>query len=823
MAGNRTSGILGISANFEPQISAAFDARTNVPNRDDLINPATWVANDGGTYIFNGMTVTVAQDSTPAYNGIYILLDAANVTNLASWLFVGSASGSAITVQDEGVTLTTDVQQFNFTGGGVTATAVGNNVTVDIPVGGEIYYGGDGIIIDTVSTGGPYIDIDLYTAGCVATHGPNLEFVTNKLNFKGVHVQDEGTVIGTYPVINFVGGEVLAQEQSGDGCIVDVYIPPPTFASHYNTTDGTTNAIVSEGGLSRKNLRVSSPTTEGNPYSVNGWDNGTLRSCTKFTTPTIQPGQAAGQLVTGFSGDVTGDATLKVEVFDADGTSLLATFTTPTMYQNDTFTSSGANAGITVGITNHQTDTTKWKANISTSVNMGTIFGNQVPARDGGRYNIKTTFTTDTATDGGGTYTFTQASVFYDTGSVTLPTVSSMTITEAALQTKHISGVEYYKLNSQFDVLVSDIDILNPNTQGYNNGSTYNLRIAATDYGVTTYNIPMWNPNSVGGISGATTPGWDNFYNTNNIDFNWGTWPITANNYRYRGAAANGTANVYHPWSASGGSTNSPNQSILIDTVTATASNLSESFNDESERLFRNGATYATWSSLSTLTSGTAAALNYGYQSLQANLSEACCVGSYLIMASRYFLTDPSTSTIQPNLTTFKPDSAGANPDYTALTQPAVFSRRWYATLNPTKPITKMTMTFAGDAGTSGNFLQALLDRNLLIYVRRTGSSNGGNTGYGANPTILHAAPGNPNSGEFSSAQYDDANLGTDLIGAQMMQTTGSNNVVDGVFGSSGQPGDCVGGFWTDIIIVDQNIEIEAISCVVTFNDGSTE
>ena len=93
------------------------------------------------------------------------------------------------------------------------------------------------------------------------------------------------------------------------------------------------------------------------------------------------------------------------------------------MYQNATFTSTGTNAGITVGITNHQTDTTKFKANISTSVNMSTIFGNQVPARDGGRYNIKTTFTTDTATDGGGTYTFTQTSVFYDTSSTIIPTV----------------------------------------------------------------------------------------------------------------------------------------------------------------------------------------------------------------------------------------------------------------------------------------------------------------------------------------------------------------------------------------------------------------
>ena len=57
MAGDRTNGILGISANFEPQKAAAFDARCNAPTKADLIEPATWVANDGGTYTYIGMTV----------------------------------------------------------------------------------------------------------------------------------------------------------------------------------------------------------------------------------------------------------------------------------------------------------------------------------------------------------------------------------------------------------------------------------------------------------------------------------------------------------------------------------------------------------------------------------------------------------------------------------------------------------------------------------------------------------------------------------------------------------------------------------------------
>ncbi len=56
----------------------------------------------------------------------------------------GSGGGSALEVQDEGITLTSGVTLLDFVGGGVTATAVGNAVTVTIPSGaggGEIDFG----------------------------------------------------------------------------------------------------------------------------------------------------------------------------------------------------------------------------------------------------------------------------------------------------------------------------------------------------------------------------------------------------------------------------------------------------------------------------------------------------------------------------------------------------------------------------------------------------------------------------------------------------------------------------------------------------------
>jgi len=85
----RTKGLLGISQNFEPEIASAFDARANVPTKADLTIASNWTANDGGSYLYNGMTVTVAEDTTASNNGIYILLDKDNITDINSWQQVG--------------------------------------------------------------------------------------------------------------------------------------------------------------------------------------------------------------------------------------------------------------------------------------------------------------------------------------------------------------------------------------------------------------------------------------------------------------------------------------------------------------------------------------------------------------------------------------------------------------------------------------------------------------------------------------------------------------------------------------------------------------
>lgn len=70
-----------------------------------------------------------------------IATNSANITG-------GGGGGSAITVKDEGVVLTAGVTSFDFVGGGVTATAVGNAVTVTVPTGGTGDVVGPGVAVN---------------------------------------------------------------------------------------------------------------------------------------------------------------------------------------------------------------------------------------------------------------------------------------------------------------------------------------------------------------------------------------------------------------------------------------------------------------------------------------------------------------------------------------------------------------------------------------------------------------------------------------------------------------------------------------------------
>ncbi len=72
-------------------------------------------------------------------------------TELAEKIKVTMSTNTALTIQDEGTTLTSGARTINFTGSGVTATTSGDDVTVNITGGGG---GGSGTVTSVSWTGG---------------------------------------------------------------------------------------------------------------------------------------------------------------------------------------------------------------------------------------------------------------------------------------------------------------------------------------------------------------------------------------------------------------------------------------------------------------------------------------------------------------------------------------------------------------------------------------------------------------------------------------------------------------------------------------------
>jgi len=86
----------------------------------------------------NAGLVAVGLDTVNFIAGSGISIAANNNASPKSITFTSTGGGGGaanVIVKDEGTTLTSAVTSIDFTGGGVTATASGSNVTISVPVG----------------------------------------------------------------------------------------------------------------------------------------------------------------------------------------------------------------------------------------------------------------------------------------------------------------------------------------------------------------------------------------------------------------------------------------------------------------------------------------------------------------------------------------------------------------------------------------------------------------------------------------------------------------------------------------------------------------
>jgi hypothetical protein len=569
-------------------------------------------------------------------------------------------------------------------------------------------------------------------------------------HFKGggsggaITIQDEGVEIGTYQILNFIGTDVSALD---GGSRANIYIPAVNYVSHFNTSDGSNgNQSVTES-TARSTTRISTPSGgEGSPFSTGGWA-GTNRSTTRngtftFTTP----------------GDVTGlggDAHLVVEFFDADGTTVLESFTTPAITADGTLTSSSGFIQVTT--TSFSDDANRKKGNLSISVNALQILS--AAGRSGGRVHVEIQMMPDSSTDGTGPYTYVQPDVFIDSNPST-PSVGSAAISEGTPVIKHLSGLAYYTTGSTFTLQASGVDDLNANTIKTSN----NLTLSASEYGISTL------AQSPFGSGQSLFSGWTNDNNNTGTSYNNAGATISVANHRYAGDDANADAFASDPW-ANGGSVSSSVESILVDTYGSDSTALYEGFTDEARRLESDYTT--AWTSSAALTAG-----------------EAMVYFGELISPDQARLSNNST---EDDWTRFNPNPS-SQPDYTGLSTPVRYFRKF---TESGFDIASMNITFTGQF--PSNAANALAAGDLEVFVRRI--SGQGNTGTTAPPLRVHG-------GLYNFASFDD---GATVAGSRIRESTSSGNSINATFGGLSARD----GVYMEVQI--QNAAIRLSSIEVTF------
>ena len=235
----------------------------------------------------------------------------------------------------------------------------------------------------------------------------------------------------------------------------------------------------------------------------------------------------------------------------------------------------------------------------------------------------------------------------------------------------------------------------------------------------------------------GTFTNWTNQYDVQNVNFEYDIWPINNTFYRFRANDATSLGRVYDPWT-NGGAVNSTGASILVDTYTNRSTNLGEAFADETERLYRNTGTsaYVACDSALVLTDATQPPNGTGPA---CTFENGCVVGSYLVRGSQLFKDNGDSAqlgTLIPDLSTYKPDKNGSNPNYSALSNIPVYHRRFYT--SDSRAISNVDIVFTGSFGSSGDATTALANSDMKIYIRREATNGTGSTGFSANPLAVH-------------------------------------------------------------------------------------
>lgn len=306
-------------------------------------------------------------------------------------------------------------------------------------------------LLDTGISGGA-------TAGYILSNQGNGKF--KWIQSAGLEVSDylTGTTYSNVTSLIFRGGVVSTPGGTATGVLaqgpspqVTVWIPAPKYVTYFAPTLGS-------GGFTRY---ISSPTTNGYTSSVvNGhFGTGNWNVSTDFAGNTTRNVTNSSGLLTAFSeaefACFTNGTTMSFTVYNHDGSVL-------SQINNYIINGAGSTTsnGLTITTNTFLTDSDRFKASVSGTINVGSLFPN------GGRFNWNVTHFNGEGPGNVayGVYSFSQSTpVFYDNDEA----VSSASIqngvdfNELSASTVYYSGVAFYKTGTTFAVTASGVNLLN--------------------------------------------------------------------------------------------------------------------------------------------------------------------------------------------------------------------------------------------------------------------------------------------------------------------------------------------------------------------------
>ena len=750
------------------------------------------------------------------------------------------------------------------------------------PAGAANIQAGDAIRIDSITGGIDEINVEIDPASNLYINSANQLSSTGSgsdleiANSTGDGTANYQALSGTFTKINFVdsndNGELFAMASSTVSGQVDVFHPAPpapTYPNYFNraVASGASNATIAENN-NPSSLRVAIPNatltgSSGGNYEDSGWSgSNTLRSIYQQSsqgTITFGTGNTASPVkVRGFSGpEGAGDSEIEVIVYDADGTTPLDSHTITNITANGTYTSTSGNIIITIAgyntIINPYDSQDVYEASIKVDVIMGvpgggtgsgtgifnnTLAGGTTP-RDGGKFTVSMSMTADTDTtsvdppspDLPTSYSYT---VFAD-ANPNSPNLSGAVVADPTVDTasyRYISGIKYYTNGTTLSTSIDGINFLNGNSI-----RSQNINVQLEEWSSSTLSI---NDTSYSLSQGTITVNSGNVNDWDQTDIDYDTFAsvftIANSNYRFRTTGGDAKVRVRDPWSGYTSFVNSGTRKLLIDVGQTNSSTTIEYFNRENQRLFRDsaGTTYTSWDSTKSLLDVTQPPNSRS----AATVENLCLVGGEGIPASEFFADNGNSAQtgtiISSDLSNYEPSG---NPNYNTMGDTPIFHR-----LFPTTCV-DFNLIFTGNPGTSSNFVDALTNNQMKIYVFPVGANpnpalgvdpNTG-TNYTYLPTYEDGAPGTAyptnnaqyalslhggnTSGAWSAGGWipsvgstPGAYTGLDTIETRMMKATSSGNTGQFTFGSSSNV--AVGGFYVEVQLIDRTIRLDQIQYV---------